>query len=104
MIRESGSSEQENNGGAALDVRTMLILAIATSIDALAVGVTFAFMGVSILYSALCIGCTTFICSAIGVKAGSLFGLRYQKSSERLGGIVLILIGLKILLQGLGIL
>ena len=104
MIRESGSSEQENNGDAALDVRTMLILAIATSIDALAVGVTFAFMGVSILYSALCIGCTTFICSAIGVKAGSLFGLRYQKSSERLGGIVLILIGLKILLQGLGIL
>jgi putative Mn2+ efflux pump MntP len=104
MIRESDSSEQENNGGAALDARTMLILAIATSIDALAVGVTFAFMGVSILYSALCIGCTTFVCSAIGVKAGSLFGLRYQKSSERLGGIVLILIGLKILLQGLGIL
>ena len=104
MIRESGKSEQENDGGASLEIRTMFILAIATSIDALAVGVTFAFMGVSILYSALCIGCTTFACSAIGVKAGSLFGLRYQKSSERLGGIVLILIGLKILLQGLGML
>ena len=104
MIMESFKDEDCKHEYDPTSLKVVLALAVATSIDALAVGVTFAFMGVSILYSALCIGCTTFVCSAIGVKAGSLFGLRYQKSSERLGGIVLILIGLKILLQGLGIL
>ena len=100
MIREAGGEEEEN---ASLAAGTMFFLAIATSIDALAVGVTFAFMGVSIVYAAACIGLTTFVCSAVGIKVGSLFGLRYKAGSERLGGIVLILIGLKILFQGLGL-
>lgn len=101
MIREAGGEAEDAN--ASMNSRTMLLLAIATSIDALAVGVSFAFMGVSIVFSAICIGCTTFVCSAIGVKVGSLFGLRYKTGSERLGGLVLIGIGVKILLEGLGI-
>lgn len=102
MIKESFSKEEECPNPD-LDVKNMVLLAIATSIDALAVGVTFAFMGVSIVYAAACIGLTTFVCSAVGIKVGSLFGLRYKAGSERLGGIVLILIGLKILFQGLGL-
>ena len=88
----------------AMDGRTMFILAVATSIDALAVGVTFAFLEVSILPAVLFIGATTFLCSAAGVKIGSVFGQRYKQKAELAGGIVLVLIGLKILLEGLGIL
>ena len=83
---------------------TMLMLAIATSIDALAVGVTFAFMDIDLLPSVTLIGITTFLFSATGVKVGSLFGTRYKNKAECIGGIVLILIGLKILLEGLGVL
>jgi putative Mn2+ efflux pump MntP len=82
----------------------MFMLAVATSIDALAVGVTFAFMDIAILPSALTIGVTTFICSAGGVKTGSLFGMKYKTGAVRLGGTVLIILGLKILLEGVGIL
>ena len=78
-------------------------LAIATSIDALAVGVTFAFLKVQIVPAVSFIGCVTFVCSAIGVKIGSIFGSKYRSKSEFCGGMILILIGLKILLNGLGI-
>ena len=102
MIKES--LEKEACPDANMTVPAMFALAVATSIDALAVGVTFAFMDVAIIPAALSIGCVTFCCSAVGVKTGSLFGLKYKTKAERLGGLVLILLGLKILLEGLGIL
>lgn len=86
-----------------MNVKTMLLLSVATSIDALAVGVTFAFLNVSILPAVSFIGIVTFVCSAIGIKIGSIFGTRYKSKAEFFGGAVLILIGLKILLEGLGI-
>ncbi len=102
MIREAlGKEEDELNDSFAFKV--MLPLAIATSIDALAVGVTFAFLNVDIVPAVLLIGATTFTFSAAGVKIGSLFGLRFKKKAELLGGIVLILIGVKILLEHLGV-
>ena len=82
----------------------MFILAVATSIDALAVGVTFAFLQVSILPAITFIGVTTLILSMIGVKIGNVFGTRYKSKAELTGGIILILIGVKILLEHLGIL
>lgn len=102
MIKES--FEDAENCDASMRPYTMLMLAIATSIDALAVGVTFAFMDIDLIPSVTLIGITTFLFSAAGVKVGSLFGIRYKNKAERIGGVVLILIGLKILLQGLGIL
>ncbi len=102
MIREAlGKEEDELNDSFAFKV--MLPLAVATSIDALAVGVTFAFLNVDIVPAVLLIGATTFTFSAVGVKIGSLFGLRFKKKAELLGGIVLILIGVKILLEHLGV-
>ena len=102
MIREAlGKEEDELNDSFAFKV--MLPLAVATSIDALAVGVTFAFLNVDIVPAVLLIGATTFTFSAAGVKIGSLFGLRFKKKAELLGGIVLILIGVKILLEHLGV-
>ena len=86
------------------DVKEIFVLAIATSIDALAVGVSLAFLKVAILPAVLFIGCITFVCSAAGVKIGSIFGDKYQSKAELCGGIILILIGIKILLDGLGIL
>ena len=77
---------------------------MATSIDALAVGVTFAFLKVDIVYAIIFIGVVTFIMSAIGIKIGNVFGTRYKKKAELAGGIILILIGLKILLEHLGVL
>ena len=83
----------------------MLVLAIAPSIDALAVGITFGLLpDVRILPSALLIGCTTFIFSAVGLKVGNVFGLKYKSKAEIAGGVILILIGLKILLEHLGVL
>ena len=79
-------------------------VAFATSIDALAVGVSLAFLKVAFLPAVLFIGCITFVCSAAGVKIGSIFGDKYQSKAELCGGIILILIGIKILLDGLGIL
>ena len=103
MIREAiwGHDDQENNG--ALDFRTMLLLAIATSIDALAVGISFACIQVKIWSSVLIIGLTTFLFSVMGVKIGNVFGSKFEKSAGIVGGIILILIGLKILLEHLGI-
>ncbi len=101
MIRESRGDEEEQNDD--FGVRTMLLLAVATSIDALAVGVTFAFLKVRILPACGLIGATTFILSAAGTYAGSVFGSRYKSRAELAGGIILILIGLKILLEHLGL-
>ena len=89
---------------APLDLRELLMLAIATSIDALAVGVTLAFLQVDIVFSVLFIGVTTFVLSFAGVAIGHQFGSRWEKPSTIVGGTVLILIGVKILLEHLGIL
>ena len=102
MIRESREEGEELDSSMA--AKDMLILAVATSIDALAVGVTFAFLKVSIVPAVSFIGVVTFVCSAAGVKIGSLFGMKYKSKAELCGGIILILIGCKILLEGLGIL
>ena len=100
MIKESFSKEEECPD-ASFGFKTMLTLAVATSIDALAVGVTFAFLDVSIVPAVLLIGATTFVCSAVGVKIGNVFGNRFQSMAEFLGGLVLIAIGLKILIEHL---
>jgi putative Mn2+ efflux pump MntP len=86
-----------------LDHREMVLLAIATSIDALAVGITFAFLDTPIIEAIVTIGCTTFVLSIVGVVVGNFFGTRYQKKAQIAGGVILILIGLKILLEHLGI-
>ena len=104
MIKESfGKEECEDCGGNSMSFKSMLMLAIATSIDALAVGVSLAFLNVSIVPAVSFIGVTTFILSAAGVKIGSIFGTRYKSKAELFGGVVLVLIGLKILLEGLGV-
>ena len=103
MIKEALSRDEEH-ATASLDVKTMFLLAVATSIDALAVGVTFAFLQVDILAAVLFIGMTTLILSMIGVKIGNVFGLRYKAKAEIAGGVILILMGIKILLEHLGIL
>lgn len=104
MVRESFGKESEDKSGASLAVKTMLLLAVATSIDALAVGVTFAFLSVRIVPAICLIGCVTFVLSAIGVKLGGVFGMKYKSRAELTGGIILILIGVKILLEHLGVL
>ena len=110
MIREALSKDDEDTS-AALDVKTMFLMAVATSIDALAVGITFACVPVEIIAAsplvntlvAVClIGATTFVLSCAGVKAGSVFGSRYKSKAEFVGGTILILIGVKILLEHLG--
>ncbi len=101
MIKESfGDTEKLSDD---FGFRTMLLLAVATSIDALAVGVTFAFLEVKILPAAALIGVTTFVLSALGIWIGHIFGVRFKAKAERLGGVILILIGTKILLEHLGI-
>ena len=102
MLREALSKEEET-ADASLSFKSMLLLAVATSIDALAVGITFAFLQVRILPAVLLIGCITFLLSMLGVKAGSLFGKKYQKKAEIAGGVILILLGIKILLEHLGV-
>ena len=84
--------------------KAMIPLAIATSIDALAIGVTFAFLNVNIIYAIVIIGMTTFIISMIGVKIGHIFGSKYKSKAEMAGGLILIIMGTKILLEHLGIL
>lgn len=86
-----------------LGVKVMAVMAVATSIDALAVGVTFALTDVNIVLAAVLIGVITFVLSAVGVKIGNVFGARYKHIAELLGGITLVLIGLKILLEHLGV-
>ena len=103
MIREAfGSCDGCQDADASLDVRTMLGLAVATSIDALAVGVTFAFLQVEIVPAVSFIGAITFTLSVAGVKIGNIFGTKYQSKAELAGGVILILMGCKILLNHLG--
>ncbi len=101
MIKESRESADELNDS--FGVKAMLPLAVATSIDALAVGVTFAFLRVNIVSAVSFIGVTTFILSAVGIRIGNIFGAKYKSRAELVGGIVLILMGLKILLEHLGV-
>ena len=98
-----GDDEEAEEAGP-LRLGELTLLAIATSIDALAVGITFAFLGVNIVSAISIIGCTTFVLSGVGVMVGHRFGLRYKKKAEIAGGVILILIGVKILLEHLGIL
>ena len=105
MVRESRSQEEEEVG-ASFAPKAMLPLAVATSIDALTVGITFAFLQLSqadILWAVSLIGVTTFVLSAIGVKAGGIVGERGKSRAELAGGIVLILMGCKILVEHLGL-
>ena len=99
MIRESFGKDEEVNDS--FSFKTMLPLAIATSIDALAVGVTFAFLEVQIVPAISLIGVTTFAISAAGVKIGNVFGTKYKSKAELAGGIILILLGIKILIEHL---
>ena len=87
-----------------LDLKELLLMAVATSIDALAMGITFAFLSVSIGKASGLIGCTTFVISALGVFIGNRFGAKYKDKASLTGGIILILIGCKVLLEHLGIL
>lgn len=105
MIRESREQEEEEiEHGGSIRYRELFTLAVATSIDALAVGVTFALLpDVNVPLAVSLIGVTTFLCSAAGLKVGNVFGLRYKARAEFAGGLILILIGLKILLEHLGV-
>ena len=100
MIREAVKNEEENLNDS-FSPKTMLPLAVATSIDALAVGVTFAFLDVMIVPAVSIIGVTTFIFSAAGVKIGNVFGAKYKSKAELVGGIVLVAMGIKILIEHL---
>lgn len=106
MIREAagGKDEGVKDGGVngSFAVLTMLALAVATSIDALAIGITFAFLEVNIWLAIAVIGCTTFVLSAAGVWIGNAFGAKFQRKAEILGGVILIWIGVKTLLEHLG--
>lgn len=103
MIHEALDNDEEE-ADASLDVKTMFLLAVATSIDALAIGITFAFLKVNIIPAVCFIGIVTFIISFAGVKIGNVFGVRYKNKAEIVGGVILILLGLKILLEHLGFL
>ena len=102
MIKESFGEAEEVN--CSFCPKAMLPMAVATSIDALAVGVTFAFLQVAIVPAVSFIGVITFILSCVGVYIGHLFGAKFKSKAERIGGIVLILMGLRILLEHLGVL
>ena len=104
MIKESLSKEEEETDNK-MDVKTMFLLAVATSIDALAVGVTFALLpDTNIIAAVLFIGVVTFILSTIGAKIGNIFGAKYKSKAEFAGGAILVLLGVKILIEHLGIL
>ena len=103
MLREAFGKEEPDAADASLSVKAMLPMAIATSIDALAVGITVAFLQVRIYAAVSFIGVVTFLLSMLGVKVGSIFGVKYKAKAEAAGGIILILLGVKILLEHLGI-
>lgn len=103
-IREWNEEETVDVMDAPLDHKNMLVLAVATSIDALAVGITFAFLDTPIIDAITIIGITTMVISIIGVVVGNFFGSRYKSKAEFIGGLILVLLGLKILLEHLGIL
>ena len=103
MIKESLSHDEEKQDSG-FGFKAMFVLALATSIDALAVGITFALLpDVNIGFAVLFIGIITFTLSALGVKIGNIFGAKYKSKAEFLGGLILILLGTKILLEHLGI-
>lgn len=110
MIKEALEKDDEDEcedcktDGDTLAVKEMLGLAVATSIDALAVGVTFAFLQVQIIPAVSFIGITTFVISMVGVKIGNIFGSKYKARAELFGGVILIFMGLKILIEHLGVL
>ena len=100
MIRESFSKEEEC-ADCSLAFGVMLMMALATSIDALAAGVGFAFMELNVVFTVIFIGVTTFLLSFVGVKIGSVFGTKYKKRAEICGGVILILLGTKMLIEGI---
>lgn len=105
MLKEGFGHEEPDESNASFSFRTMLVLAVATSIDALAVGITFALLPDVDLGAAVgLIGVTTCLLSALGLKVGNVFGLKYKSRAEIAGGVILILLGLKILLEHLGVL
>ena len=99
MIKESRESDEDINDS--FDFKTMLVLAIATSIDALAIGVTFAFLSVNIVPAVSFIGVITFTLSVIGIKIGNVFGSKFKSKAELAGGLILIIMGIKILIEHL---
>ena len=106
MIKESFGDAEENSANDSFSAKTMLVMAVATSIDALAVVITFAFTVETVrhlIFAVSSIGVITFIFSAIGVKLGSIFGTKYNKKATFTGGVILIILGLKLLLEGLGV-
>ena len=103
MVKEALSNEEEQADDS-IEVKEMFMLAVATSIDALAVGITFAFLNVHIVSAAAMIGVCTFLISFVGVKIGNIFGTKYKSKAELAGGIILILLGFKILFEHLHIL
>ena len=103
MVKEALSNDEEQADDS-IAVKEMLMIAVATSIDALAVGITFAFLNVHIVSAASMIGVCTFLISFVGVKIGNIFGTKYKSKAELAGGIILILLGFKILFEHLHIL
>lgn len=103
MMREALSNKEEDVNSL-LDAKTMFVLAVATSIDALAVGISLSAMELNIWISVICIGVTTFLFSAMGLKIGSIFGTRHKAKAELAGGIILILLGIKTVLEHIGVL
>lgn len=102
MIKESFDDDSENKNDD-VSFKTMIVLAIATSIDALAIGITFAFLKVNLVLAVSLIGIITFILSVAGTKIGNRFGDKYENKAELVGGIILVLLGIKILLEHLGV-
>lgn len=102
MIREAFKNDEEDRNDS-VAFRVMIVLAIATSIDALTIGITFAFLNVDIFTSALIIGITTLLISIFGVQIGNKFGKKYENKSEVIGGLILIVMGLKILFEHLNV-
>lgn len=101
MIREAFGEDDDDHINDSFAFKTMLPLAVATSIDAMAAGVAFACAGANIWIAISCIGVTTFLFSAAGIKIGNLFGTKYKNKAEFVGGLILILMGLKILIEHL---
>ncbi len=105
MLKEAFSSDCDCENNADFSAKTMFVMAVATSIDALAVGISLAMAGdVNILAAVVLIGVTTFLLSGLGVKIGNLFGNRFEKKAQVAGGVILIALGVKILLEHLGVL
>ena len=102
MLKEAFDNNSEGYNDS-VNFKTMVVLAIATSIDALAIGITFAFFDVNIVLAVSIIGIITFIISVLGVKIGNRFGDKYQNKAQLMGGIILVLLGFKILLEHLEI-